>query len=379
MFKSAKKAALVAAALSLSASSLMASDLKLNYSGYLDANYQFNADEKTGSFNSHQFGLDINAADDKAGAKGVLSLVYQNVTDTNYNNYFTQNQVNATYDTLGIDQAFVEKSFGDLDVKLGKFYTFVGYEVAPVVKNANHTNSLLFGAEPLNHEGILAAYSLPFGLSVSGLVANNSVVSAIGASSSPKNDVVDYGAQVGFVKGDLAAYLNYFAQPVETGTLIANYLTNETGYPYASFFSGDVWGKLDTINFVSTYKVSDTLSFAAEYNYRTLEFPSEVTDYFSNSLSYKDQGYSLYSSLTLGSVTISPRFTQYFVDVETLSYFGGSYTNQINQYTLTAKYKTGAFTAYVEGDVQSLAKYETNDYGNKNTKTNLLAGASYEF
>ncbi len=59
-----------------------------------------------------------------------------------------------------IPQAYVEVARGDLSVKVGHFYTLVGYEVVQATGNFFYSHSLtMFNTEPFTHTGVLASYA----------------------------------------------------------------------------------------------------------------------------------------------------------------------------------------------------------------------------
>jgi hypothetical protein len=59
-----------------------------------------------------------------------------------------------------IPQAYGEFASGDLSVKVGKFFTPVGYEVIPVTGNFFRSHSYtMFNSEPFTHTGALATYT----------------------------------------------------------------------------------------------------------------------------------------------------------------------------------------------------------------------------
>lgn len=59
-----------------------------------------------------------------------------------------------------IPQAYGEIAAGDLSVKVGHFFTPIGYEVVPATGNFFHTHSYtMFNSEPFTHTGALATYS----------------------------------------------------------------------------------------------------------------------------------------------------------------------------------------------------------------------------
>lgn len=58
-----------------------------------------------------------------------------------------------------IPQAYGEVAYGDWSVKVGHFFTPLGYEVIPAVGNFFYSHSLtLFNSEPFTHTGVLGTY-----------------------------------------------------------------------------------------------------------------------------------------------------------------------------------------------------------------------------
>ncbi|QDT00531.1 outer membrane beta-barrel protein [Adhaeretor mobilis] len=59
-----------------------------------------------------------------------------------------------------IPQAYAELENGDFNVKIGKFYTLVGYEVVTAPDNFFYSHSLtMFNSEPFTHTGVLTSYT----------------------------------------------------------------------------------------------------------------------------------------------------------------------------------------------------------------------------
>lgn len=59
-----------------------------------------------------------------------------------------------------IPQLYGEVAMGDLSVKIGHFFTIVGYEVIPAPQNFFYSHSLtMFNSEPFTHTGVLSTYS----------------------------------------------------------------------------------------------------------------------------------------------------------------------------------------------------------------------------
>ena len=363
MFNHAKKAMLAAAMLGMLAPAAFADDAakstaKFGYAGYLDASYNYDGNAKNGNLGINQFGLDVNASDDAYGIKAMASLVHSTYVNTGAG-------VNVDY--MSIDQAYADKSFFDgmLEAKIGRFYTLVGNEVVPAPKNANETYSLLFDAEPVKHDGLAITYSPLKSLSVSGWMANNvEQLYPAAAGFIVGNDTYskDFGGQANYTLGSLNVIGNYYFEPVLSGQ----------------------YDNAHLINGIASYKLNDTLSFAGEYLYRIL-LPNST---YKGAASIKDQGYSLYSTYTLGSFSVNPRFSQYFYPSGNYTFSvdnGSTYVDapQVEQYTLDLKYAFGSLTAYVEGNVYTTPKgYDAFANGSSTAvgaKTNVLVGANYQF
>ena len=60
-----------------------------------------------------------------------------------------------------LPQAYVEIASGDWNVKVGHFYTLVGYEVVPAVDNFFYSHAItMYNSEPFTHTGAIASYSV---------------------------------------------------------------------------------------------------------------------------------------------------------------------------------------------------------------------------
>lgn len=58
-----------------------------------------------------------------------------------------------------LPQLYGEVALGDLSVKIGHFFTLVGYEVVPATGNFFYSHALtMFNSEPFTHTGVLATY-----------------------------------------------------------------------------------------------------------------------------------------------------------------------------------------------------------------------------
>jgi hypothetical protein len=343
------------------------STVSLGYSGYIDTNYNEDINAKNGGFSINQFGININAADSATGIKGELSVVNDS---TSYDIY------------TRIDQAFVDKTFfGSLDAKLGRFYTFVGFEGVPTVGNFNESYSLLFDREPTTHDGLELNYAVN-GFNVLGMVAQNSYDSGL----------KDYGFQFGYTADKFSLDANYLLHPV-----IAEAMIQQLGAPV----SGLTTENQHTFNVVASASILDSLKLAAEYFYITElasdkqwtdgpfgEYPLSINTQNNDGFPFapkspKMQGYSLYGNYTLNDFSLSPRFTALYMPdgtnlMNSNQFLGTGQPDTQFQYTLTAKYKFGALTTYLEGNWVADCN-ASKVYGNDDIQGNVLAGASYQF
>lgn len=58
-----------------------------------------------------------------------------------------------------LPQLYGEVAMGDMSVKVGKFFTLVGYEVVPATGNFFYSHALtMFNSEPFTHTGVLGTY-----------------------------------------------------------------------------------------------------------------------------------------------------------------------------------------------------------------------------
>ena len=60
-----------------------------------------------------------------------------------------------------LPQLYGEVAMGDLSVKIGHFYTLVGYEVVPAPQNFFYSHSIMmYNTEPFTHTGAIATYEM---------------------------------------------------------------------------------------------------------------------------------------------------------------------------------------------------------------------------
>jgi len=85
------------------------------------------------------------------------------------NDNFTAKWDSSRFYGLAMPQAYVEVGYNDLSVKIGHFYTIIGYEVVPAPGNFfyTHAYTMQYG-EPFTHTGALATYKANDQLSLMG-------------------------------------------------------------------------------------------------------------------------------------------------------------------------------------------------------------------
>ena len=71
------------------------------------------------------------------------------------------NSANRRFYGVALPQAYMEAAYDDFTVKLGHFYTIVGYESVPAPNNFfySHPYTMQYG-EPFTHTGMLASYKI---------------------------------------------------------------------------------------------------------------------------------------------------------------------------------------------------------------------------
>ena len=307
----------------------------LTLSGFADAYYKYNANGIQGggsglsTFEARQNMFDV--AGGKLTVKNADGLV-----DLYFGNYATVLSGNVaaagtTYNTPIIGQAYINQAFGPVTVTLGQFATHVGYEVTDSVANYNYTRALLYGAVPFFHTGVKFNYAPMEGLGLMFELDNGSSVIKKANQTSGAGFQVSYTGIAG-----LALYGNYYYDQYVLGA-----------YPT------EVWESMHYFDFVTTYKLNDSLDFAGEYLYITNKAAGD-TDTAGNAVgssmaegsklvpySPKKQGYALYVNYVtpVEGLAVTPRFEQFFSP--------DAFETQYD-YTLTARYTKGVVTNWLE-------------------------------
>ncbi len=75
------------------------------------------------------------------------------------NNHWDNQWDNGIYGHA-LPQAYAEVGYGDLSVKIGHFFTLIGYEVVPATGNFFYSHAYtMYNSEPFTHTGFLAKYN----------------------------------------------------------------------------------------------------------------------------------------------------------------------------------------------------------------------------
>ncbi len=84
------------------------------------------------------------------------------------NNHWDNSWDNGIYGHA-IPQLYMEAAYGDLSVKVGHFFTLIGYEVVGATGNFFYSHSYtMYNSEPFTHTGALATYNAGDGLTLYG-------------------------------------------------------------------------------------------------------------------------------------------------------------------------------------------------------------------
>jgi len=310
---------------------------KVSVAGYLDGYYQYDLNGRSApsgpvgrAFDTTQEQFTFNAAklgltwsDSKSATGAELDLLYGNIAAlTN----LTSNNA-----SVGIEQGYMTQAFGPITFKLGKFGTFLGTEVTDTPGNMNYSRSILFTAIPFYHTGLMGTYAIMDGLAASLYIGDGNSVDFA------SNEDKDFGAQVVYTKiKNLSLTLNYYNQTLRNPALPFN-----------------VFADQDDFNFLASYVLSDSFTFAGEYLYET-----EIANTKGGNPAYdpKEQGGAIYVDYTtpVAGLSIIPRYEMWYqpdasgpVGAYPLTAFGPT-QKAIADFTLTVKYAMGPLTHYLE-------------------------------
>ncbi|WP_236625162.1 outer membrane beta-barrel protein [Rhodopirellula sp. SWK7] len=154
-----------------------------------------------------------------------------------------------------LPQAYVEAGYGDLSVKLGHFYTIIGWEVVGAPDNFFYSHAYtMYNSEPFTHTGALATYNASDDLSVYG-----GWVTGWDSGFENNGDAFLGGASMGLCDGLTMTYATVFGRFGEDKTGGGD---SERGYMHSIVFD---------------YAVSDNLEYIFQSDYLDTEDAAGAT------------------------------------------------------------------------------------------------------
>jgi hypothetical protein len=179
-------------------------------------------------------------------------------------------------DDFDVTQAYISKSTGNLTLVGGRFVTLAGMEVINPAGNLNATRSLLFGAQPLVHEGVRATYKVSDAFGVTLGLNNAQFASSCGPSFAGLAGIGCTQATLAAVgqrdnNTDTTVEVQFAFTPTKA---LSVFLTGYTG----NEDSGDGGGlgnsanlRADTVDLVVNFAVSDALYLGLNADYFNVE------------------------------------------------------------------------------------------------------------
>lgn len=197
-----------------------------------------------------------------------------------------------------------------LTFDMGKFVTHMGFEVIESKDNWNYTRSLLFCcAIPYYHSGVRANYAISDLFFVNGYVYNgwNDVVET--------NGMKTYGAQIGIT-------------PIKMLPIVLNWIGPET--------VDTVYEKRNVFDAIATLNLSDTLSFAVNYDYGTQKSLAAGTAGDTQTYS----GIAGYARAAMGNNAVAVRY-EYVSDKDNVMFATAAGGAKVQEVTVTGETKVG--------------------------------------
>ena len=234
-----------------------------------------------------------------------------------------------------------------LTLDMGKFVTHMGFEVIESKDNWNYTRGLLFCcAIPYYHAGLRANYAISDMLFINGYVLNgwNNVVE--------NNNGKTLGAQIGIV-------------PIKPVTLLLNWVGPERSTA-VGFDDRQVYDA------IAIFNASDTLSFAANYDYGT-------QDPIGGGDSMKWSGIAAYARLGFDPYALAVR-VESVTDDDGVMF--GTVDNSVQEVTLTGEVKVSnslLVRAEVRHDKADKDIFEDEGGAVTDTQTRAVLGVVYSF
>ncbi|MFT5166937.1 MAG: hypothetical protein ACI8P3_002169 [Saprospiraceae bacterium] len=323
-------------------------DQSFSISGFVDAYYQYSFNEQpfptsfTETHNSFTLGM-ANVVLSKEGKVGFVADLAVGPRAEVANGY--------TGSTLSaIKQLYVTYSPSDkVTFTLGNFGTHVGYEVIDAPANVNYSTSYMFSNGPFYHTGLKVDFQATeyVGLMLGVLNDTDSKIDEVSGKH--------LGAQLSFVKDDLAVFVNYLGGK-----------DDEISFDTVTF---DVKGH--QIDITATFQATEEFGLGLNATTKTVVVSeADNTSWF---------GAAIYANYA-----ISDKFTlglrgEYIGDDDGL--ITGTLDNSIFDFTLSGNIKVGALTLIPEFRVDVAGEEVFLDSDGEPTKTSaaVIFAAVYAF
>lgn len=216
-----KKLSVLAAAVAMTAGSLVAEGIQINkhlsLGGFIDMTYQNIDNDTAGTADSATFAVNQAELDVNINLGNGLSAR----VDLQANKSAANSATGVEFDNVEAEQARVDYNFGDWTLTLGKFDTFIGLEGLEPIDNYQYSSSLAFALEPTQHTGLALGYDNGF---FNGALA---VVNGIAVQNPDNNDEIGFALHGGITPTKAWAFNVNFATADEgaangTGTTAVN-------------------------------------------------------------------------------------------------------------------------------------------------------------
>ena len=291
----------------------------LQLSGSVDANFGANINGRNGADNTElptsfyntdgfSVGMFNLVASKQVGKVGfVADVAYGPTADAAING--VDSDENRTTSSV-VNQLFVSYAVSEgTTLTLGRFNTFLGYEVISPTGNFNYSTSYLFSAGPFSHTGLKADFTLSEEFSLTAAILNSTDASVVENT----NGKYTGGLQLGYA--------------VDNGSAFLNFLYGRNGASDEETFQVDL---------TTGWDISEEFYLGLNASYNT----TDGSDFYGAAL-YPQ--YALSESFTLGL-----RFEYY----EETEFGGGLLSNEdllladadVFATTLTGSYSVGALT-----------------------------------
>ncbi|MEX0713964.1 MAG: porin [Pirellulales bacterium] len=221
--------------------------------------------------------------------------------ETNQDGTMDWNQDRRFYG-MAIPQMYGQVGFNDLNVKIGRFYTIIGYEVVPANGNffSTHAYTMQYG-EPFTHTGVLGSYALTEALALTGGFTRgwdqwediNNDISFLGGATWTPSDVFSLAFALSTGAEDPAGEANRYIHSIVASYKIGCNLTyvfqSDIGHQEgaAGFTPGGADAEWYGINQYLLYDINDRWSagargewFRDDDGFRVAGFGSPGGDFF---------------------------------------------------------------------------------------------------